>query len=109
MGAIGNEFFAAFLFWLKDGMRGEKDSPAAVAGVHLPDASGGRTATVSDPEGKLAAATLAAIAARLGGPLRARNAKGLLSPAVLLGKKEAEELAASVGASIRVEKTAPAG
>jgi uncharacterized protein YbjT (DUF2867 family) len=107
MGSMGAEFFAAFLFWMKDGIRSEKDAPAAIAGVHLPDASGGRTVTVTDPDGRLAAATLAELTVRLVHS-RTRNEKGLLSPAALIGKKEAEELAASVGAAIAVVKSRPA-
>lgn len=107
MGAVGTEFFAAFLFWLKDGIRTDQNAPAAVAGVHLPDAAGGRTVTVADPDGRLSAETLASMAVRLV-KARARNEKGLLSPAALVGKKEAEELAASIGATITISKTSPA-
>jgi hypothetical protein len=106
MGAVGTEFFAAFLYWMKDGIRADQGAPAAVAGVHLPDASGGRTVTVTDPDGRLSAETLASMAVRLV-KARARNEKGLLSPAALVGKKEAEELAASIGAAITVAKTNP--
>jgi hypothetical protein len=107
MGAVGDEFFSAFLFWGKDGARGEAGSPAALAGVHLPDAGGGRTAIVSDSNGRLASATLAEMTVRLVAA-RDRKEKGLLLPAALLGKKEAESLAETAGASIEVRKTTPA-
>ncbi len=105
MGNVGTEFFSAFLFWMKDGMKQEKGAPAALAGVHLPDADGGRTATVTDPHGHLAAVTLAEMTVRLVAA-HARKEKGLLSAASLVGKKEAEELAGSVGATISVAKIA---
>ncbi|HEY3489922.1 MAG TPA: saccharopine dehydrogenase NADP-binding domain-containing protein [Candidatus Deferrimicrobiaceae bacterium] len=105
LGGIGNEFFSAFLYWAKDGMRGEKGSPVAIAGVYLPDAEGGRTATVTDPDGRLAAATLSEMTVRLLEAHR-RKESGLLSPAALLGKKEAEDIAKSVGATIIVARQA---
>jgi uncharacterized protein YbjT (DUF2867 family) len=106
LGAVGNEFFAAFWLWLRSASDAGKDAPAAMAGVFVPDADGGRTATVTDPEGKLAGATLAEAAVRLVAA-RERKEKGLLSPAALLGKKEAESIAESVGARISVAKVAP--
>ncbi len=94
LGAVGQEFSAALLLWTRGGMREPADTPFAVAGV----AAGDRFARVEDPRGNLAAALLAETAVRLAA--RPRKATGLLPLPGLIGREEAEELAARSGAII---------
>jgi hypothetical protein len=108
MGPVGNEFFAAFLLWFRDRMKCGTGEPAAVAGVFLPGGDGGRVATVTDPTGRLAAATLAEWTLRLVAA-RGRNERGLLPAAELAGREEAEALASSVGATVSVARIVPGG
>jgi len=69
-------------------------TPVAVAGV----AEGNRFARVGDPRGNLGAALLAEAAVRLAA--RPRKATGLLPLTELIGRQEAEELAARSGSRI---------
>jgi len=94
LGAVGKEFSAALLLWTRGGMREPEGTPVAAAGV----AGGGRYARVEDPRGILAAALLAETAVRLAA--RPRKAAGLLPLSELIGREEAEELAARSGARI---------
>jgi len=94
MGAVGKEFSAALLLWTRGGMGEPAGAPVAVAGV----AAGDRFARVEDPRGNLAATLLAETAVRLA--VRPRKATGLLPLPELIGREEAEELAARCGALI---------
>jgi hypothetical protein len=94
LGAVGKEFSAALLLWTRGGMSEPAGTPAAVAGV----AAGDRFARVEDPRGNLGAALLAVTAVRLAS--RTRKATGLLPLPELIGREEAEELAARSGARI---------
>ena len=94
LGAVGKEFSAAMLLWTRGGMPEPTGTPVAVAGV----ATGGRFARVEDPRGNLCAALLAETAVRLAG--RPHKAAGLLPLPELIGREEAEELAARSGARI---------
>ena len=94
LGAVGKEFSAAMLLWTRGGMPEPAGTPVAVAGV----ATGGRFARVEDPRGSLCAALLAETAVRLAG--RPHKAAGLLPLPELIGREEAEELAARSDARI---------
>ena len=96
LGAVGKEFSAALLLWTRGAMPEPAGTPAAVAGV----AAGDRFARVEDPKGTLAAALLAETAVRLAA--RPRKAIGLLPLPELIGREEAEELAAQNGARITI-------
>ncbi|HEY5191177.1 MAG TPA: saccharopine dehydrogenase NADP-binding domain-containing protein, partial [Candidatus Deferrimicrobium sp.] len=88
LGAVGKEFSAALLLWTRGGMSEPAGTPVAVAGV----AAGDRFARVEDPRGILGAALLAETAVRLAA--RPHKATGLLPLPDLIGREEAEELAA---------------
>ena len=94
LGPVGKEFSAALLLWTRGWMPAPAGTPAAVAGV----ASEGRLACVEDPQGNLGAALLAETAVRLA--VRPRKATGLLPLQDLIGREEAEVLAAQYGARI---------
>jgi len=97
-GAVGREFAAAFLLWLRRSLRGMAGTPAAAAGVVVPAGDGFETASVTDPDGRLAGVTLARAALLLAG-IRGKE-KGLLPLPGLVGREEAEMIAASCGARI---------
>jgi NAD(P)-dependent dehydrogenase (short-subunit alcohol dehydrogenase family) len=94
LGAVGKEFSAALLLWTRGGMPEPAGTPVAVAGV----AAGDRFARAEDPRGNLGATLLAETAVRLAA--RPRKATGLLPLPELIGREEAEELAARYGARI---------
>jgi hypothetical protein len=94
LGAVGKEFSAALMLWTRGGMTEPAGTPVAVAGV----AAGDRFARVEDPRGNLGAALLAETAVRLAA--RPHKATGLLPLPELIGREEAEELAAHSGARI---------
>ncbi|MEK6696868.1 MAG: saccharopine dehydrogenase NADP-binding domain-containing protein [Candidatus Deferrimicrobiota bacterium] len=94
LGAVGKEFSAALLLWTRGGMPEPAGTPVAVAGV----AAGDRFARVEDPRGNLGAALLAETVVRLAA--RPRITTGLLPLPELIGRQEAEELAARSGARI---------
>ena len=96
LGAVGKEFSAALLLWTRGGMTEPAGAPVAVAGV----AAGDRFARVEDPRGNLGAALLAETAVRLAA--RPHKATGLLPLHELIGREEAEELAARSGARITI-------
>jgi hypothetical protein len=98
LGAVGREFSAAFLFWLRDRMAAEPGMPAAVAGVAFDGNNGVRAAHVTDPEGRLPGLLLAETALRLA-RIRGRN-RGLLSLSELIGRHDAEGIAAEGGGRI---------
>jgi hypothetical protein len=98
LGAVGRELSAAFLFWLRDRMAAEPGMPAAVVGVAAGGSGSIRAAHVTDPEGGLPALLLAETALRL---VRAQGReKGLLPLAGLIGRQEAERIAAEGGGRI---------
>ncbi len=97
-GAVGREFAAAFLFWLRRSLRGEAGTTAAAAGVVVPAGGGLETASVTDPDGRLAGVTLARAAILVAGVRD--DEKGLLPLPGLIGREEAEKIAASCGARI---------
>jgi NAD(P)-dependent dehydrogenase (short-subunit alcohol dehydrogenase family) len=94
LGAVGKEFSAALLLWTRGGMTEPAGTPVAVAGV----AAGDRFARAEDPRGNLGAALLAETAVRLAA--RPHKAAGLLPLPELIGREEAEDLAAHSGARI---------
>ena len=94
LGSVGKEFSAALLLWTRGGMKEPAGTPVAVAGV----SAGDRFARVEDPKGNLGAALLAGTAVRLAS--RTRKSTGLLPLPELIGREEAEELAARSGARI---------
>ena len=94
LGAVGKEFSAALLLWTRGGMVEPAGTPAAVAGA----AAGDRFARVEDPRGNLGAALLAEAAVRLAA--RPRKTTGLLPLPELIGREEAEAIAAAAGARI---------
>ncbi len=97
-GAVGREFAAAFLLWLRRRLRGKSETPAASAGVVVPAGDGFETASVTDPEGRLAGVTLARAAILLAG-VRGKE-KGLTPLPALVGREEAEKIAASCGSRV---------
>jgi len=94
LGAVGKEFSAALLLWTRGGMTEPAGTPVAVAGV----AAGDRFARVEDTTGNLAAALLVETTVRLAA--RPRKATGLLPLPELIGREEAEAIAARSGARI---------
>jgi len=97
LGAVGKELAGALLLWLRGSMSAPPGTPAAVCGV----ARGSRTARVEDPGGTLASALLAETAVRLAA--RPPKRAGLLALPELIGREEAEAIAASAGARILAE------
>lgn len=97
-GALGREFAAAFLLWLRRSLRGEAGTPAAAAGIAVPAGEGFETASVTDPDGRLAGVTLARAVLLLAG-LRGKE-KGLLPLPALVGREQARTIAASCGARV---------
>jgi hypothetical protein len=91
---VGQEFSAALLLWTRGWMTEPAGTPVAAAGVD----AGGRFARVEDPGGNLGAALLVGTAVRLAA--RTRKAAGLLPLQELIGRQEAEVLAAQHGARI---------
>jgi hypothetical protein len=94
LGTAGRELSAALWLWFPGAAAGPPTAPAVVAGV----SSGARGARVEDPSGRLAALTLAETVLHLAA--RPRKQKGLLPLPALLGKEEAERIAAAAGARI---------
>ncbi len=94
LGEVGKEFSAAMLLWLRGSMGGPPGSPAAAAGV----SRGGAYARVEDPKGSLGGILLAETAVRLAS--RLPKSTGLLPLPELIGREEAEELAARSGTRI---------
>ena len=100
-GAVGREFAAAFLFWLRRSLGGGAESPAAAGGV-VAAGGGFETASVTDPDGRLAGVTLAR-AALLLAEVRGKE-KGFLPLPGVIGREEAERIAAAAGARIAVAR-----
>jgi len=94
LGPVGAEFSAALLHWLRGPPSGGPDAPAAVAGV----AAGARFARVEDYSGRLAILTFVETILLLAS--RERKRSGLLPLPGLIGREEAEALAAAAGARI---------
>ncbi len=98
LGAVGREFAAAFLFWLRGSLKGAAGTPAAVAGVAVRANDAFETASVTDPDGRLAGVTLARAVIRLV-EVREKE-KGVVGLPGLIGREEAKKIAASCGARI---------
>jgi hypothetical protein len=96
LGAVGKELAAALIFWLRGSMPAPPGTPAAACGVAL----GVRSARVEDPVGKLGSALLAETAVRLAS--RPPKGAGLLPLHELIGREEAESIAAAAGARITI-------
>jgi hypothetical protein len=99
-GAVGRELSAAVLFWLRRFLAGGMELPAAAAGVFDSRPGSSRRAAVFDPHGRLAGALLAETAVALA--RTRRTGKGLLSLPEVVGRGDAERIAASCGATITV-------
>ncbi len=97
LGSVGKELSAALLLWLRGSMQPPPGTPAAVCGI----ARGARSARVEDPGGKSGGVLLAETAVRLAASRR--ETTGLLPLHELIGREEAEAIAASVGATITIE------
>ena len=99
-GPVGREMSAAFLFWLRRSLRPATRVPAAAAGVFPAAKAPGRSATIFDPEGRLAGTLLAETVLLLG---RERGkGKGLLPLPAILGREEAARIASSCNANLTV-------
>lgn len=99
-GTVGRELSAAVLFWLRRFLAGKNGLPAAAAGVFDPSSEGTPRAVVLDTHGRLAGALLAETAVGLA---RMRGTgRGLLPLPEVIGRADAERIAASCGAEIRL-------
>jgi hypothetical protein len=99
-GAVGREMSSAFLFWLRRSLRPATGTHAAAAGVFPADRGPGRIAAISDPNGQIPGTLLAETVLRVG--QERGKAKGLLPLPGILGRKDAERIAAACGGEIRV-------
>lgn len=99
LGTVGRELSSAFLFWLRRSLRPPTGAPAAAAGVFRPEKGGQHFAAVSDPEGRIAGTLLAETALFLG--RRGGTGNGLLPLPEIIGRAEAERIAACGGGEIR--------
>lgn len=103
-GTVGEEFLSAFLYWMREGMKSPPEAPAAAAGLFLPREEGdGRTALVTDPQGRLPGLLLAESALRLAA--MGGSGKGLLPVSALLDGQEARKLLSRAGATATVSRT----
>jgi hypothetical protein len=99
-GPVGRELSAAFLFWLRRSLRAATGIPAAAAGVSPAGEPQGRSAAVSDPEGRLAGSLLAETVLLLG--VERGKGKGLMPLPEILGKEEAKRIASYCAATVTV-------
>ena len=99
-GTVGTEMSAAFLFWLRRYLQSPKGTPAAAAGVCPEEEGHGHFAAITDPDGRAAGTLLAETVLLLGG--KQGKGKGLLPLPGILGREEAERIAAACGGEIRV-------
>jgi hypothetical protein len=100
-GAVGRELSSAFLYWLRRSQRSATGTHAAAAGVFPAEGGKGQVASISDPDGLVPGTMLAETVLRLG---RDREkTTGLMPLPGILGRKEAERIAAACGGEIRVE------
>jgi len=97
LGAVGKEFAAALLLWMRGTMSAPPGTPAAVAGV----TDGERTARVEDPSGRIASALLAETAVRLA--FRSPKNKGLLPINEIVGREAGRAIAEEAGGTITTE------
>ncbi len=105
LGPVGREFAAAFLFWLRGSLKGATGMPAAVAGVAVRAGDAFETASVTDPDGRLAGVTLARAVVRL---VEERDKeKGVVGLPDLIGRDEAKKIAAACGGRITSERISP--
>ena len=101
LGGVGTELSAAFRFWLRGRMEAGVAAPAAAAGIAGGGASGGTSARVEDPDGGLAGLLLAETTMALA---RMRGtAKGLLPLTEVIGREDADRIAAAGGGKIILE------
>lgn len=100
LGTVGRELSSAFLFWLRRSLRPPTGAPAAAAGVFHAEEGGHHFAAISDPEGRIAGTLLAETALILG--REGGTGKGLLPLPDIIGRAEAERIAACGGGEIRV-------
>ena len=98
LGAVGRELSAAILFWLRRFLGSGEETPAAAAGICDPSSPGERFASIRDPGGRLAGVLLAETTVRLA--LGRGTGKGLLPLPEVVGREEAERIAALCGAQI---------
>lgn len=101
LGAVGRELSAAILFWLRRFLGTGEDTPAAAAGIIDPSPPGGRVLSVRDPGGRLAGVLLAETAVRLA--LGRGAGTGLLPLPEVVGREDAERIAARCGAEITAD------
>ena len=99
LGAVGKEFSAAMMLWMRGGMTAPPETPAAVCVV----ADENNIARLEDPAGNLAGVLLAETAVRLGS--RSLREKGLVRLHELISRETARAIASEAGAAI---KTGPA-
>lgn len=100
LGAVGREFSAAFLYWLRGSLGTAQGTVVAASGVWTGGEDAAGAASVEDPRGILAGALLAEAALKLAA--FAGNGKGLLPLPDVIGREEAERIAREGGGTIRV-------
>jgi hypothetical protein len=98
LGAVGREFSAAFLYWLRGSLGGAPGAAIAAAGVWPEGDESPCAVSVEDPRGTLAGALLAEVALRLASMPGGK--KGLLPLSEAIGREEAERIAAENGGKI---------
>jgi len=98
LGAAGRELSAAFLFWLRGSLGAAKGTSAAVAGVWAGGGGDAEGAAIEDRNGRLAGVLLAEVALKLAGGTGEGN--GLLPLPEMIGREEAERIAAESGGTI---------
>lgn len=101
LGAVGRELSAAILFWLRRFLGTGEETPAAAAGIFDPSHPGGRVVCIRDPGGRLAGVLLAETAVRLA--LGRGTGTGLLPLPEVVGREDAERIAARCGAEITAD------
>ncbi len=99
-GTVGREMSSAFLFGLRRSLRSATGTHAAAAGVFPAEGGPGEIAAISDPDGQIPGTLLAETVLRL--EQERGKSKGLLPLPGILGRKEAERIAAACGGEIRV-------
>jgi hypothetical protein len=98
LGAVGREFSAAFLYWLRGSLGSAPGTSVAAAGVWREGENAPCAASVEDPRGALAGVLLAEAALRLAAI--PGKGKGLLPLPEAIGREEAERIAAENGGKI---------
>ncbi|HZW37039.1 MAG TPA: hypothetical protein VFF01_08845 [Candidatus Deferrimicrobiaceae bacterium] len=98
LGAVGREFSAAFLYWLRGSLGAAQGTAVAAAGVWQDGGGPPCAASVEDPRGALAGVLLAEAALKLAET--PGNEKGLLPLPEVIGREEAERIAVENGGKI---------